>query len=264
MAGNKFNRYLWLINLLYKEGPIPFCEISARWAKSIYNPEPGKKLPLKTFHNHCIVIAEIFGIDVECEHRGDYGYKLAGFAESEQWKDQFLKDLLIANAIKENKHLSSKIMNYDHYESPRLARFVDYISNHQLLSFYRPISRVDPNYIKTEKVFGESQITSYHNFLPLGLIQMEYKWYCIGVFTDNGRLSPFRVDEMKDIEVVGVFSGQQYQDFNTAEYIDYYKFDESDTFRDDRPYLERDIRKHRGRKKYGVAFTSRNMKPLPW
>lgn len=264
MAGNKFNKYLWLINLLYREGPIPFSEISAKWARSIYNPEPGKKLPLKTFHNHCIVIAEIFGIDVECERGGNYGYTLAGFAESEQWKDQFLKDLLIANAIKENKHLSSKIVNCDYHDSPRLARFVDYISNRQLLSFYRPVFRVDPNYVKNGKVFDRSQRISYHNFLPLGLIQMEYKWYCIGIFPDNGRLSPFRIDVMEDVAVEGVFSGKQYQNFNTAEYIDHFKFDENDTFRDDRPYLERDIHKHRGRKKYGVAFTPQKMKPYPW
>lgn len=82
MAGNKFNRYLWLINILQR-GPIPYKEISKAWEKSAYNDKPGVGLPLKTFHNHCEVIAEMFGVDVECEKRGRYGYYIKEPAESE-------------------------------------------------------------------------------------------------------------------------------------------------------------------------------------
>ena len=74
MAGNRLNRYLWLINLLQTEGPIPYKEISKRWERSIYNDKQDVGLPLKTFHNHCLSIAEIFGVDVECEKKSPYGY----------------------------------------------------------------------------------------------------------------------------------------------------------------------------------------------
>lgn len=274
MAGNLFNRYLWLINLLMKEGPIPFAEISSRWARSTYNPVPGQELPRKTFQNHCNAISDIFGVDVKCEKGGDYGYSISRLAYSEQWKGELLSDLLIVSAVKDDSSLSANIVNYDQSDQERLGMVIDHILKRHLISFVRPLSHIEaPDMplsssktysLKSRKTYRLKRGTSYNGFLPLGLLRMEFKWYCVGVFPKNGRISPFLLKCMENIEYEKKYLGDEYADFKVSDYVDKFHYDESDTFKDARPYLERDIHRHRGRKKYGVGIIPQNEKPLPW
>jgi len=265
MAGILFNRYLWLINLLMKEGPIPFTEISSRWSRSTYNPEPGQELPRKTFQNHCKAISDIFGVDVECEKGGEYGYSISKLAYSEQWKGELLSDLLIVSAVKDDSSLSANIVNYDQSDQERLGMVIDHILKRHLISFVRPLTHMEaPGMPLVPKSYRIKKGTTYKGFLPLGLFRMEFKWYCVGVFPKNGRVSPFLLKNMENIEYEETYYGDEYADFKVSDYVDKFHYNESDTFKDARPYLERDIHRHRGRKKYGVGFIPNNEKPLPW
>lgn len=46
-----FNRYVWLVDTIYRAGHISFEEINEQWERSLLN-DTGEELPLKTFHNH--------------------------------------------------------------------------------------------------------------------------------------------------------------------------------------------------------------------
>ena len=46
-----FNRYVWLVDTIYRAGHISFEEINDRWKHSSLN-DTSEELPLKTFHNH--------------------------------------------------------------------------------------------------------------------------------------------------------------------------------------------------------------------
>ena len=72
MVKNLFNRYVWLVNTVYRAGKITFEEINERWVNN--EMSWGEDLPLKTFHNHRKAIYEIFGINIECNKRGGYYY----------------------------------------------------------------------------------------------------------------------------------------------------------------------------------------------
>lgn len=50
MAKDLFNRYVWLVNTIYRAGRITFEEINERWVDN--EMSGGEDLPLKTFHNH--------------------------------------------------------------------------------------------------------------------------------------------------------------------------------------------------------------------
>ena len=68
-----FNRYVWLVDTIYRAGRISFEEINERWQRSSLN-DTGEELPLKTFHNHKNAIQQMFDINIECDRRGGYLY----------------------------------------------------------------------------------------------------------------------------------------------------------------------------------------------
>jgi hypothetical protein len=72
MAKDLFNRYIWLVDTIYRapEG-MTFEEINEKWERSGHSD--GNPLPLRTFHNHRIAIEELFEINIEC-NKSNYRY----------------------------------------------------------------------------------------------------------------------------------------------------------------------------------------------
>ena len=64
MAKDLFNRYIWLVDTIYRAGRITFEEINEKWLRN--NMSGGIDLPLKTFHNHRHAIEDMFDINIVC------------------------------------------------------------------------------------------------------------------------------------------------------------------------------------------------------
>jgi len=269
MAGNKFNRYLWLINLIQTRGPIPYKEISKKWESSIYNDRPGVGLPLKTFHNHCGVIAEIFGVDVECEKKSPYGYYIEQPAESEVWKFDMLNQLLLCFTIKDSPSLSERVMNMD---SPKeeMPLIMECIQKQGVISFIVP-SWANTNSNRTlaarrMKIHDEKQ---YTDFLVLSAIRVLDNWFVIGAFIErekpfeDWRLSVFHIHHMKEIMVQYEAHCESAKTFSLQKYIDSFVYDPSDTFDDDRANLDyylTKLRRKREEAKKGIIVYSEKEK----
>ena len=263
MAGNKFNRYLWLINLLQTRGPIPFKEISKAWEKSVYNDKPSVGLPLKTFHNHCGVIAEIFGVDVECEKKSPYGYYIEQPAESEVWKFDMLNQLLLHIAIKDNPSLADKVKNLDQANHREIPVIVDCIQKQGVISFIKP-GHVETrgkglDWYRRERIKNGKP---YSDFLVLSAVELGFRWFVIGAFInqekpfEKWRLSVFALDNMKEIKNQYEAHNESAKAFSLQKYIDSFVFDSSDTFDDDRILLEQFLTDYRARKKFGRPVRS--------
>ena len=65
MAKNLLNKYVWLVETIYKAKQITFEEINQRWLDN--DLSEGKPLPLRTFHKWRIAIEEMFGLIIENE-----------------------------------------------------------------------------------------------------------------------------------------------------------------------------------------------------
>lgn len=66
MAKNYFKSYIWLLETLQSRSSLTLAELQALWKRSSVNDE-GKELAPRTFANHVASIADIFGIDIECD-----------------------------------------------------------------------------------------------------------------------------------------------------------------------------------------------------
>lgn len=260
MAGNLINQYLWLINTLQK-GPIPHEEISRKWEDSIFNDNPGKGLPKKTFHNHCEKIAEIFGVDIECEKKQPYGYYLGEPTEADAWKLDILNPLLIQAAIKDNPSLADKVKNLDHADNNDLLFIIECIQKQNVVSFIKP-----GRYIPEEGKKGTladywleriKKGKQYSDFLVLSAVEVRLRWFVIGAFVEHDkpfeqwRLSVFVIDNMKEIKVQYEDTTESAKTFNLQEYLDSFKFDNTDDFDDDRALFDQYLSNNKLEMKYG-------------
>ena len=259
MAGNKFNRYLWLINLLQTRGPIPYKEISNQWEKSIYNDKPGEGLPLKTFHNHCGVIAEIFGVDVECEKGGQYGYYIQEPAESEVWKFKMLNNLLLHAALKDNPEIAERVKNLDQSTWEDLPTIIECVQKQAVVSFVKPgvvIKNGKPTLAlsRQERMeFGKH----YSNFLVLAAVEVHYQWYVIGAFVERDnpfgkwQTAVFESNHMWEITIQYESQLESENSFSLQNFIDSFVYDKANPIDDDGYYFGQALRYHKARLKYG-------------
>ena len=63
MAKDLFNRYLWLVDTIYRAGTITLDEINRKWLQC--EMSNGEEIPNRTFHNHRKAIEELFDINIE-------------------------------------------------------------------------------------------------------------------------------------------------------------------------------------------------------
>jgi len=234
MAENKFKRYLWLINTIRAFGPISFEDINNHWIKSSLNIS-GEDLPKKTFHNHCEMIAEIFGVDVSCERKGGYKYYFDEDLQKEKWLSAFLDSLAIQNAIEEDSGMKNRILLKEKDNHPLLPVMLDFIKNRKVISFtfFSEAGELPGDLTgdgKPKETDGFA--IPYPFFCPIGMVHIGYNWYVISTFFKNSNSSEERpllvttLHSMKDIVEISDAVCEDYpEDFSVIKYIDEFQFD---------------------------------------
>ena len=74
MAKNLLNKYVWLVETIYKAKQISFEEINQKWLENDMSED--KPLSIRTFHKWRIAIEEMFGLIIENEQGGRYRYSI--------------------------------------------------------------------------------------------------------------------------------------------------------------------------------------------
>lgn len=116
-ASNLFNRYVWLVDTIYRIGKVTFEEINERWMASELNYS-GNDLPLKTFHNHRKAIEQMFDINIECNRRAGYVYYIENADDMERGgvRSWLLNTFAVNNLINESHKLKHRIL-FEHIPS---------------------------------------------------------------------------------------------------------------------------------------------------
>ena len=113
MAKDMFNRYIWLVDTIYRAKKITFEEINKRWLRT--DMSEGEDIPLRTFHNHRKAIEEIFDINIECNRQDDYKYYIENREDIEFGgiRNWLLNTFAINNLINESHKLKKRIQFED-------------------------------------------------------------------------------------------------------------------------------------------------------
>lgn len=162
-----FNRYIWLIDTIYKaekEG-ITYENIVQKWNES--NLSNGRPYPVRTFHNHRKEIKSVFNIDIKCK-KSNNSYYIAdtGVANSNMQK---LLELVAVNQLLDGSpelvvHLRAELRPGGECY---LAKLMQAISQKRLLKLeYKP--------------YWSEKMLKYPFFAPYAIKEFKGSWYLLG------------------------------------------------------------------------------------
>lgn len=111
-ASELFNRYIWLVDLIYRTDGITRDEINRYWSRSRYNTDNEDEIPERTFHRHKDAIKELFDIDIYCDRSDSKKYKISNRDDMEHGgvRAWLLNTFAVNNLINESHHLKHRIL----------------------------------------------------------------------------------------------------------------------------------------------------------
>lgn len=190
MAANLFNRYIWLVDTIYRAGEcgITLEEINCRWGRSQYN-DAGEKYPERSFHRHKNAIKEMFDIDIECNKRtGCYSISNAEDIDKGGVRTWLLNTFAVNNLINESHHLKRRIL---FEEIPSGQRFLTTIieamrDGQTLMLTYQSFNRTEPSTFEVH---------------PYCIKVFKQRWYMVAYnpWYDNMRI--YALDRAKEVQI---------------------------------------------------------------
>lgn len=162
-----FNRYIWLIDTIYKaekEG-ITYDEIVEKWKESSLSG--GRPYPVRTFHNHRKEIKSVFNVDIKCK-KSSNSYYIAdtGAANGNMQK---LLELVAVNQMLDGSpelamHLRAELRPGGECY---LAKLMEAILQKRLLKLeYKP--------------YWSEKLLKYPFFAPYAIKEFKGSWYLLG------------------------------------------------------------------------------------
>lgn len=185
MARTSFSRYIWLIEIIYKNQALSFDEINKKWKNSPLSN--GNDLPLRTFHNHRAAIEDIFGIEIRCNK--EYKYYINGIEELQNGgvKEWLINNFTISNLLSESEALRERILLEN---IPSGQKHLNDIikamrDGKSLIMNYQPFWHENPYQIEIEPYFVKL---------------FKQIWYLIGRNPDNDKIKIYALDRIISIQ----------------------------------------------------------------
>ena len=102
-----FKRYIWLVDLIYRNDGITRDEINRRWSRSALNVNKEDEIPERTFHRHKEAIKELFDIEIYCDRHRPKGYHIADREcfEKDGTKEWLFNTFSMSNLLAESRCL---------------------------------------------------------------------------------------------------------------------------------------------------------------
>ena len=110
MATNQLNKYVWLVETIYRARRISLKEINRRWLAN--DMSDGLEIPERTFHKWRIAVEELFGLSIANEGRGEYRYYIENVSElsSGSMRSWLFNTLSVSCLLQTNIGIKDKIL----------------------------------------------------------------------------------------------------------------------------------------------------------
>lgn len=184
---NTFERYIWLVDTLRRNGRLTYDEIASKWEKASQNDEH-LTLEKRSFLNHIKAIELQMGISIVCDRRDGYRYYIKEDSINEGVKGWLMESVSVSNTISESRDLAGRIMleqipsGHQHLETIIDAMHTCTVISIQHLSYWR-----------TEPTIREVR--------PYGLRLSDRRWYLIGYVEEYEQVRVYGLDRIIDIDI---------------------------------------------------------------
>ncbi len=185
MAKNLINKYVWLVETIYKAGRITYEEINEKWLDQDMDTKP---IPIRTFHKWKIAAEEMFNLVIECERKGGYHYYIDNKEEVKRGglRNWLLNTISVSNLLLDSQSLKDRILLEDVPSGQEgLALILEAMkTNTQLRITYQSYWR------------DESFTFNVH---PYCVKLFKQRWYLIAFSPNLDRIMIYALDRIFDI-----------------------------------------------------------------
>lgn len=188
-TSNLFNRYVWLVDTIYRRGRITFEEINEYWQRSSLNLG-GEDIPLRTFHNHRKAIEQMFDIIIECDKRNGYKYYIENSEDMERGGVQswLLNTFAVNNLINESHKLKQRIL-------------FEKIPSGQI--YLTPIIEAMRDSLSLEITYQSFWYDTVYSFevYPYCVKVFKQRWYVVAYSPGKDRIFIYALDRIKAMTI---------------------------------------------------------------
>ncbi len=182
-----FNRYIWLIDLIYSAGYITREEIDRRWSRASLNFDHESMIPERTFHRYKDAIQEMFQIDIRYNKSRGYYIENTEDIQRDELRQWLIGTFAVENLIGESSELRRRILLEDIPSGQR---------------HLTPIIEAMRDGIKIRIMYQ-----SFHSAEPSTFILAPYcvrvfrqRWYVLGTSEKGKELRLFGLDRILNTE----------------------------------------------------------------
>ena len=186
MTKDLFDKYIWLVDTIYRAGKITFEEINERWLRSRLSE--GEDIPLRTFHNWRIAIEQVFDININCNRKGGYYYYIENADDMQKGgiRNWLLNTFAVNNLINESHHLKRRILFEEipsgrKYLTPVIEAMRDGL---ELELYYQSYWYEEP---------------STYTLQPYCIKVFKQRWYVIGFCKERNSIRTFSLDRIQQL-----------------------------------------------------------------
>ena len=205
MTKDLFDKYIWLVDTIYRAGKISFEEINERWLRSRLSG--GMDIPLRTFHNWRAAIEQVFDINIECDRRGGYQYYIENADDIAKGgiRNWLLNTFAVSNLINESHHLKRRIL---FEEIPSGRRFLT------------PVIEAMRDGLEIELLHQSywRDTPQTYTVQPYCMKVFRQRWYVIGFCRERRAMRTFSLDRIQELRTLETKFAYP-KDFDPAAYF---------------------------------------------
>ena len=205
MAKNLINRYVWLVDTIYRAGRITFEDINKKYVDD-FEEDP---IPLRTFHKWRIAAEEMFHLNIECKRKGGYHYYIGNRSEvkSGSVRSWLLSTLSVSNLLLESQSLKDRILLEEvPYGQEELPIILDAMKTSTQLSI-------------TYQSFNRDESTTF-NVHPYCIKLFKQRWYLVAYSPYYDKIMVYAIDRLHNIWKLDGEKFDMPEDFKPSEYFE--------------------------------------------
>lgn len=167
MSINLLNKYVWLVDTIYKNKYISYEEINEKWLDD--DISEGLEIPKRTFHTWIHEAEEMFGLVIQCERKGGYKYYIENADDIKEGglRNWLLNTISVSNLLMENKQLKDRILlEYVPSGQEYLQTIIEAMKGNNLLNI-------------TYHSYWRDEDSTF-DVIPLCVKLFRQRWYMVG------------------------------------------------------------------------------------
>ena len=206
MATNQMNKYVWLVETIYRAKRISLKELNRRWLEN--DMSDGQEIPERTFHKWRIAVEELFGLTILNEGRGDYRYYIENADElsNGNLRSWLFNTLSVSTLLQANLGMKDRILLEEIPEGKEyLPVIIEAMKNNvQLIMTYQSYWRDEEHTFEVE---------------PYCLKLFRQRWYLVARSAYYNKVLIFALDRVQQLQATEVRFTYP-KDFQPDEYFD--------------------------------------------